>query len=136
MQLNEATLHAPITLRGKRLTEPCKALLLALLERDVAKRLSSAQAVKAHAFLGELVEWRLLAQQALPPPFVPNADLVYAKDDVPPISFHLDEGEQARDLDEVGARLGAWEYAVAAGSDEFGDELGEYVKKFTAESHA
>lgn len=82
------------------------------------------------------MDWELIEQQCLPPPFVPDSSLVYAKDVVPPLSFHPDELEPTRALDEVGARLGAWDYAIAPGSDEFAEELGEYVKKFTAVSCA
>ena len=66
-----------------------------------------------------------------------NRALVYAKDDVPPLSFHPDDGDEAvRDLSDVGRRLGEWIYVVGAGSDAYAEELAEFVHKFTAVSHA
>lgn len=134
--LNEATLSAPIAMRGPHLTKPLESLLLQLLERDPTKRFASAADVQSHPFLGD-IEWELLRQMRLPPPYTPDRKLVYAKDDVPPFSFHPEtDADAARDLEQVGQRLGAWDYAVPPGSKAFADELGEYVKKFTAVSHA
>lgn len=61
---------------------------------------------------------------------------VYAKDDVPPMTFHPEDDEQLRAIESVGQRLGSWEYAVAEGSAAFAEELGEYVKKFQSVSFA
>ena len=135
--LNEATLSAPVVLRGPHVTKPLEALLMRLLERDPSARLSTAAEVKAAPFLGEEIEWGLMERMCLPPPFLPNPNLVYAKDDVPPFSFHPEtDADALRDLDEVGKRLGAWDYAVKPESAAYADELGEYVKKFTAVSNA
>ena len=44
-----------------------------------------AAAVKAHALFANL-EWELLRAGSLPAPFIPERRLVYAKDEVPPLS--------------------------------------------------
>ena len=134
--LNEATLHAPITLRhGPNMNATLRDLLTKLLDRDATTRLASSAQVNAHAFLGDNVEWPLLEAQLLPAPYTPDASLVYAKDHVPPLSFHNDD-EIKRPASEVGMQLGEWEYSVTSDSAEFGLELAEYVKKFTAVSEA
>ena len=61
-----------------------------LLVRDPAQRLGAssmggASAVKEHPFLSS-IDWRMLAASALPAPFLPDPNLVYAKDNVPPLS--------------------------------------------------
>ena len=146
-RLNDATLHAPIVLGdGRGVTLELRDLIMRLLERDVGARLGSADAVRAHPFLGDAVEWDLLERQVLPAPFQPSAQLVYAKDVVPDLSFQPDvdaDGTLARRRAEerggavLGATLGAWHYApVDRASGQFGDELRDFVAKFTAVSMA
>ena len=131
---DEATLNAPLVFEGRNMSPPLKQLLEALMQRDSNRRLGSLEGVCAHPFFSE-VEWDLLGKQALPAPFVPNASLVYAKDVVPPLSVHP-EDKHSRALDEVGDRLGQWDYAISADTEEWAEELGEYVNKFTPVSSA
>ena len=118
------------------MTDGCKDLLHLLMERDVSKRLSTADDVCKHPFYDREIDWDLLKRQCLPPPFIPDPHLVYAKDHVPPFSFHPEDmdGERIRALEEVGRRLGKWEYAIDEKSCEWEEELAEYVKKYTAVS--
>ena len=55
------------------------------------------------------------------------------KDYVPPLSFHDDEAGK-RHIEDVGERLGAWDFALGADSEAYAEELREYVKKFSAVS--
>ena len=92
--------------------------------------------MREHEYLGSRIEWELLERQVLPAPYVPNRNLVYAKDYVPALSIHHDLPEHKRAAEDVGRHLGEWDYAVGADSAEFGEELGEYVRKFAAISQA
>jgi hypothetical protein len=74
--------------------------------------------------------------QVLPAPYVPSPNLVYAKDIVPALSIHNDAYDNPRLAEDVGVHLGEWGYSLAADSQEFSDELGEYVRKFAAVSRA
>ena len=135
--LNEATLHGPIDFpNSPSLTQALKALLLRLLEREPSRRIATAAEVKEHPYLGSHVEWELLRMQVLPAPYVPSPNLVYAKDIVPALSIHNDAYDNPRLAEDVGVHLGEWGYSLAADSQEFSDELGEYVRKFAAVSRA
>ena len=95
-ELNDATLHMPLHDLGlgpEAIAAQLHSLLSGLLQRDPARRLGAAgaHAVQQHAFF-EAVEWELMAQGLLPAPFVPDPQLVYAKDVVLPLS----EDERAR----------------------------------------
>ena len=90
-ELNENTLHLPLEPRSWGIDPALASLISGLLHRDPTKRLGGvgagggAAAVKAHALFANL-EWELLRAGALPAPFIPERSLVYAKDEVPPLS--------------------------------------------------
>jgi hypothetical protein len=95
--LNDATLHMPLDdlrLGADAVSAGLPSLLTALLQRDPTRRLGAAgsDAIRQHPFFDD-VEWELLAQGLLPAPFVPDPQLVYAKDIVPPLS----EDERAKE---------------------------------------
>lgn len=82
-QLNDATLHTPVTFDPELLGAALANLLASLLQKDPSLRLgsqSSAQ-VTDHEFFAP-IDYPLLAQQVLPAAWIPDSHLVYAKDSV------------------------------------------------------
>ena len=64
------------------------SLISGLLQRSASERLGTiggASAIKRHP-LFQGIEWDLLKEERLPAPFLPNPNLVYAKDFVLPLS--------------------------------------------------
>ena len=80
---DERTLGLPLDFVFERTGAALGGLLRGLLERDAQARLgaNSAAAVYAHPFF-ERTEWALLEQKLLRAPFMPDAQLVYAKDEL------------------------------------------------------
>ena len=136
-KLNELTLTMPVEPLCRRMSDDLRSLLLAMVERDASARLSSAAQMRMHPLL-RAIEWDLLEEQWLPAPYLPDPELVYVKDEVPPLSHVGDDAEDAlgRRPEERGLSLDGWDYQVPAGSAEFAEELTEYVKKFAAVSAA
>lgn len=87
-EMNENTLHQPLNPSSWGLPPALTSLLEGLLTREVSTRLGSvggATAVRSHSLFAGL-QWELLREARLPAPWLPNPDLVYAKDVVPPLS--------------------------------------------------
>ena len=117
-----------------------------MLTRDVTRRLGGAggaSEVQAHPFFAS-VEWELLAARRLPAPYLPDTELVYAKDHMVPISQdekelrfqeELKEQQLARPPTEqlpAGETesappfdMAGWEFVC--GSVAYAEELGEYA---------
>jgi hypothetical protein len=86
--LNLNTLHMPLVPSEWGLAPALESLISGLLTRNVSERLGStggARAVMAHQVFHGL-EWELLRDEKLPAPFLPDPNLVYAKDVVPPLT--------------------------------------------------
>ncbi|TWW74842.1 rhodopsin kinase GRK1b [Takifugu flavidus] len=75
--LNDAVSYTP------KFTKECKDLCEGLMEKDPAKRLgfsnNTCDVLKSQAFFKEIT-WGRLEAGMLPPPFVPDPKMVYAKD--------------------------------------------------------
>lgn len=87
-ELNYNTQFLPIAPRDWGVDEaPMSSLISQLLDRNASTRLGAtgSTAVRAHAAF-EGVEWELLREAALPAPYLPDPNLVYAKDRVPALS--------------------------------------------------
>mmetsp|Transcript_17851 Transcript_17851/g.36011 ORF Transcript_17851/g.36011 Transcript_17851/m.36011 type:complete len:151 (-) Transcript_17851:566-1018(-) len=85
--MNYNTLHMPLTHAKLGQDAELRALLKGLLDRDASLRLGGRgdTEVVEHAFF-QSVEWELLEACKLPPPYWPDASVVYAKDSIIPIS--------------------------------------------------
>jgi hypothetical protein len=83
--------------------------------------------VKSHAYFGATA-WDLMHQQALPAPWLPNPELVYAKDFVAPISFHEPLATERAGDDSITDATAGWEYHPSRA--EFAQhELRAFVRK-------
>ena len=94
--LNYNTLYQPLEFQDLTSDPALDALLRGLLERDAAHRLGAAKGaaeVRGSPFF-QSVEWELLVAQRLPAPWRPDANIVYAKDYITPLSVDEPEIEQ------------------------------------------
>ena len=133
-EVNEKTLTAPIELgRLESATDEqsaqMRAMLHGLLERDASSRLGAggAKEVRDHPFIAEHMDLPLLKQQLLCAPWVPNASLVYASNN---IDFFSEQDDEAT----PGAphAVDGWDYCC--GSEVYSLELRELARKNAAES--
>ena len=144
--MNFNTLHMPI--EGTALAEQSHsplltALLRALLTRESSARLGGVGCgalVRAHDFFAN-VEWDLLLQQRLPPPYLPDTNVVYAKDHIVPISQDEKEIRFRREQEQLGqavstaavtasAALLDWDFV--SGEFAFAEELADCARKVTS----
>ena len=104
-----------------RFPDPLGAFAHALMLRDPTARLGAGggDEVRRHAFLAE-VEWPLLQAKRLVAPFVPSAQLVYCKDEVP------GHDEDAPGSAPEAPPIDGWEYTCSGAA--YADELQPYHK--------
>ena len=131
--LNFNTLYMPSSLLLRGLSTHAAELMSGLLERDMNKRLCGKEALHGHPFL-QGVEWELMAEAILPAPFVPDPQLVYAKDflrvdeddrGMPPLE--AEQGAAPAPRADVRELLEGWQYVC--GKEAYAEELAESARK-------
>lgn len=104
--LNYNTLHKPIELKREGAHAD---LIRLLLVRDVAGRIASGDAVRAHPFCTDTIDWALLANAQLPSPVAPDKKLIYAPD-ASAVRTEPSADDRALPSSLVGNKFDGWGY--------------------------